>query len=165
MAKPSVAFIAFKHARVRDERVCCSPPSGRIKAKQAFKNEVDVNAIVSRFVKTGVPIPAPQAKPLYLDLASLPNNLHDALQLKARLRSVIASFSPSLQAAYNADPVGFVRSLDAHMASLAKAEKAAKEGAEKSPGKPQDGSKPVPKGDEANPAPLQAGGPAGGQRS
>lgn len=69
--------------RPMSERVTARPPSGLRKAKQAFKDEVDINSIVSRFIKSGVPIPAPQSRPTFLDMASLPANLQDALQLRA----------------------------------------------------------------------------------
>lgn len=134
----------------------CAPSSGKLKAKQAFKDEVDINSIVSRFTSSGVPIPAPTSKPLFLDMASLPSNLHDAMQLKLRLRSVISTFSPTLQAAYNADPAGFTKALDARLAELERfkrldAAKAIKEASDKASGKPQDLVKPVPKGEEAKP--------------
>lgn len=126
--------------RPLSERTCAKPPSGKMKAKQAFKDEVDINSIVSRFVKSGVPIPAPQSKPSFLDMAALPSNLHDALMLKERLRTTISTFSPSLQAAYNANPNAFLRDLDAHLANLKAAEKAV------SVPKPEDkGETPPPK--------------------
>lgn len=151
MSKAEVSLTVFDSVfRPLDSpgRVLAKPPSGRMKAKQAFKDEVDINSIVSRFVKSGVPIPAPQAKPTFYDMASLPSNLHDALMLRDRLRSTIASFSPSLQSAYNSNPDAFIRGLDMHLAKL-KAEAA--KGPEKAPGEPSNEPEAKPAGEVPKP--------------
>lgn len=138
MAKLPVSIV-----RPLSERTLAKPSSGNRKAKQAFKDEVDINSIVSRFTKSGVPIPAPTSKPTFYDMTTLPANLHDALSLRERLRTTISSFSPSLQSAYNANPREFLRSLDIHLTNLRKAEKVKADEAAKGPVKPVEPSKPA----------------------
>lgn len=136
--------------RPMSERVTARPPSGLRKAKQAFKDEVDINSIVSRFIKSGVPIPAPQSRPTFLDMASLPANLQDALQLRARLDSVISTFPPALRAAYLSHPNELMKALDARLADLKQ------EGAKKAPPKPDDAPKSDEKGSPITPPPVKA---------
>jgi len=129
-------------------RVLAKRSSGKLKAKQAFKDEVDINSIVSRFLKSGVPIPAPQSKPTFYDMASLPSNLHDALMLRERLASTISALPPSLVSAYNSNPGAFLAAVDKHLASV---KAAASKGPDLAPGKPSDTPQAEPAGDVAKP--------------
>lgn len=92
---------------------CFDPPrtpgfatSGPSMTKQSFANEVDINKIMARALKSGY-IPPPIIPPTYFSQA-MPDSLADAYEMIARAEELFEAVPSSIRSKCT-DPVAFIR--------------------------------------------------------
>lgn len=78
------------------------------RTKPEFKDSCDVNKIVNQFMRTGNADLLNQAKGMYLDLSTLPDNYQDALNLVIRARDAFDTLPAEVRAGFNNDVSAFL---------------------------------------------------------
>lgn len=85
--------------------VDCSGDTGR--TRQSFKDECDVNKIISRFETTGVIQHLQQVQGRYADVSHV-GSFHEAMNLVRTVRSEFDTLPASLRAKFDNDPAQFL---------------------------------------------------------
>lgn len=92
---------------------CFDPPrtpgfatTGPSMTKQSFANEVDINKIMARALKSGY-IPPPTIPPTYFEQA-MPDSLADAYEMISRAEELFEAVPSSIRSKCT-DPVAFIR--------------------------------------------------------
>lgn len=76
--------------------------------RQEFAAECDVNALMSRFEKTGVwPLPPNDAKPAFFDATEVPN-FHEAMEFMIAAENAFMSLPAIVRKEFDNDPEKFV---------------------------------------------------------
>lgn len=96
---------------VTDTCLCPKKPcNGGCGAKQEFRKETDINVIVDRYVKAGVPLPSPEAVSNFMDCTQIPNYQ----QMLDKVNSAAASFlklPPKVRERFGNEPARLIEFL------------------------------------------------------
>lgn len=95
---------SLSEGRVRPV-VDCSGDTGR--TRQSFKDECDVNKIISRFETTGVIQHLQQVQGRYADVSEV-GSYHEAINLVMSVRNEFQALPAKLRAQFNNDPAQFL---------------------------------------------------------
>ncbi|UOF78867.1 scaffold protein [Microviridae sp.] len=72
-----------------------------------MKDSCDINNIVKRLGKHGIPVPPPQVNPSYMDLSGMPD-FHTALNVVTKARQDFDALPAFVRARFMNDPTAFV---------------------------------------------------------
>lgn len=138
------------------------PDQGR--TKQSFKDECDINNILSRFNKTGQLPELIKSNPQYGDFSSV-NDYQDSLNLVLHAQAQFAALSSRVRERFNNDPARFLEFTSnpknaQEMIDLGLAQKRSSEGVSSPSSQPAPGSPKQPKkggpSQPASPEPADA---------
>lgn len=83
------------------------------KTQQHFKNEVDINVIISRFMKTGL-LPHVQLPPTYGEFSN-ERDYHSDLQRIQQVNAVFYKLDADVRQHYNNDPGTWLKDVQVHI--------------------------------------------------
>lgn len=86
---------------------------GPTRAKQAFKDECDINNIMARYERTGVISHMQEHGPRYLDMVELPQTYHEALNQVMEAKASFDQMPAKLRKEFDNDPGNFLFAVDA----------------------------------------------------
>ncbi len=136
----------------------------KIRTKQSFKKETDINTIMARYVKTGAIAPEAlaQRQAVFADVSEI-GDFQECQQRIASAHSAFMTLEPELRARFENDPaqlLDFVADPEnrEEAIELGIIEKPAEKAPDVKPGKPQRAEPPSPKGTPTPPPPSAEGG-------
>lgn len=89
--------------RKKRPRVVKSFKGIQSKAKQSFKAEADINNIMAKYVKTGIPPEAGRRQPMYGDFSN-GENYQDTLNKVIQAKNAFALLDSKIRERFNQDP-------------------------------------------------------------
>ena len=91
--------------------VCDMDVSGESVTKQSFKDESDINILMSRFERTGVPPEIPGRIANFLDVTGF-TNYHDAMNQVVRANEAFMCLDAEIRSKFDNDPGKFLDFVD-----------------------------------------------------